>query len=154
MKLLLAYATYSSGTVTASQEVEKELTEKGVSVTRIDIREVAQDELSNFDVIIFASPSWLNNGKEGQPHEFFLRFMGDMQGKTLPGKKFAIFGLGDTAYMYFCGAVDYLEAFVKDLQGELLVASLRIDGFYFDQAGNTKKLQQWADTVAAKVTSS
>lgn len=151
MKLLLAYATYSSGTKTASKIVAERLKDQKIDVTRKEIRKVATDELEAYDAIVFASPSWLNNGKEGQPHDFFLTFIEKMRGKTYPDKQFAIFGLGDTAYMHFCGAVDNLEAFVGDLNGKLVLQSLRIDGFYFNQQQNTKLLKDWADQLAQKL---
>src|SRR5437588_593042 len=99
MHILLAYATYSSGTATASELVEHQLAQAGLAVTRKEIRAVKPDDLAAFDCIILGSPSWKNNDQEGQPHEFFLDFMATMAGKTLPGKQFAIFGLGDSSYM-------------------------------------------------------
>lgn len=148
MKTLLAYATYSSGTQTASLAVAEELTKQGHTVERKNIHDITPDELNQYDLIILASPSWLNDGKEGQPHEYFLHFIETMQGKELPGKLFAIFGLGDTAYMNFCGAVDHLEAFVKSVKGKLVIESLRIDGFYYSQAHNTDLLKSWAHKLA------
>jgi flavodoxin len=63
---------------------------------------------------------------------------------TLPGKHFAIFGLGDSAYPQFTGAVNHLEEFVKKLGGKLVIESCRIDGFFFDQENNEKKLTDWS----------
>lgn len=146
MKILLAFATYSSGTDLASQLVEEKLKEK-YQIERKDIREVLFGELENADVVIFASPSWRTRKGDGQPHEFFLDFMDKMEGKKVPGKKFAIMGLGDTAYTNFCGAVDVLETFVGQLDGELLCPSLRIDGFYFNQHENEEHIRSWAHSL-------
>lgn len=148
MKILVAYATNSSGTLIASQVVANILKEKGHELTHRDIRNVKPESLENFDLVIFGSPSWNYNKMEGQPHEFFTTFIQSMTGKKTPGKKYAIFGLGDTAYMYFCGAVDYLEEFVHDLQGELVIPSLRIDGFFFQQSTNEKNLREWAEQIS------
>jgi len=147
MKVLLAYATNSSGTLVASQTIVNNLKENENEVTHRDIRSVKPETLNTFDLIIFGSPSWNYNKMEGQPHEFFTQFMEKMKDKTCEGKQFAIFGLGDSAYMYFCGAVDYLEAFVKKLDGTLLVPSLRIDGFYFNQPKNEEKLREWTKEI-------
>lgn len=148
MNVLIGYATYSSGTATAAEVVAKVVKAKGNSVTVKAIKQVVPDELHAYDLIIFGSPSWENNGKEGQPHEDFLDFIQTMQGKTLTGKKFAIFGLGDSSYMNFCGATDCLAQFVHDLDGTLAGELCRIDGYFFDQDTNNAKLTSWSHIIA------
>lgn len=147
MQVLIAYATYSSGTQTVSELLEKYLKEKGWEICRKNIRDITPEMLSNYELVLFGSPSWLNNKKDGQPHEFFLQFMASMQGKSFSGSQFAVFGLGDTAYPNFCGAVHELEEFIKTLGGNLITESLRIDGYYFNEEENTKMLYAWADRV-------
>lgn len=149
MKMLIAYATYSSSTESASKVIESVLSQSH-EVTRKNIKEVIPDELHNYDVILFGSPSWWNRSKDGQPHEFFLEFMDSMQGKRVE-KPFAIFGNGDSAYTHFTGAVDVLEQFVDYLGGKKIAPSLRIDGYYFDQPGNEKLVKEWAETVHSKL---
>lgn len=146
MKILLAYATYSSGTDLATQIVQ-EILQKQHNVVRKDIRTVSFNELENADVILFASPSWRTRKGDGQPHEFFLDYIDSMQGKSLPEKRFAIVGLGDSAYTHFCGAVDVLESFVSQLGGNLLIPSLRIDGFYFSQQKNEDHIRDWTHSL-------
>ncbi|HVZ58395.1 MAG TPA: flavodoxin domain-containing protein [Patescibacteria group bacterium] len=149
MKVLLAYATYSSGTDLASQLVTSLLTAHNISVERKNIREVSPENLSDYDLVIFASPSWRTRKGDGYPHEFFLDFMEKPQAENCRGRKFAIFGLGDRVYTHFCGAVDHLESFVQELGGVLLVPSLRIDGFYFNQEENEQKLREWTSQLLA-----
>ena len=143
MKVLLIYATYSSGTEVASGVVG-DILSKDHELTIKKLPEASPADLQNFDVIIMASPSWEHEKEQGYPHEFWLKFIEKAGEMTLPGKKFAIFGLGDTAYPKFTGAVDHLEAFVKKLGGTLLIESMRIDGFFFDQENNETKLRDWA----------
>lgn len=147
MRVLLAFATYSSGTDLATNLVVDVFTKNNIKIEKKDIREVTFEDLHQANVIIFASPSWRTRKGDGQPHEFFLDFIERMEGQTLPGKLFAIVGLGDTAYTNFCGAVDVLENFVKGLQGTLIYPSLRIDGFYFNQAENEQKIKNWAHNL-------
>ena len=146
MKILLAYATYSSGTDLATQIVQ-EILQKQHNVVRKDIRTVSLNELENADVILFASQSWRTRKGDGQHHEFFLDYIDSMQGKSLPEKRFAIVGLGDSAYTHFCGAVDVLESFVSQLGGNLLIPSLRIDGFYFSQQKNEDHIRDWTHSL-------
>ncbi len=111
------------------------------------VRDTKQDQLSGYDVILFGSPSWDYNGKEGQLHEEMRIFVEGTNNLSLEGKKVAVFGLGDSSYMYFTGAVSHLEKFVADCHASLLVPSLRIDGFYFDLDANEKKVHEWAAEV-------
>lgn len=131
----------------ASHIIVGVLSEKGHEVTHKDIRNIKPDSLSQYDLIIFGSPSWNYEKTEGMPHEFFLRFMQQMEGQSLTGKKFAVYGLGDTAYIHFCGAVDHIEEFIKKLGGTVVSEPLRIDGFFFDQKNNELKLQEWAENL-------
>jgi flavodoxin short chain len=149
-KILIAYATNSGGTLTVAQLIGEKLKEKGFEVLLKDIREVKKETLPEFDLIIFGSPSWDYNDKEGQPHEFFTKFMEDCDGVKL--KKVAVFGLGDTAYLHFCGAVDYIENFVKKNGGEIAVESLRIDGFFFSQKENEERALDWTYVLTGNVT--
>ena len=151
MKVLLAYATYSSSTESASKVIEKVLSEQH-EVTRKNIKDVKPEELNEHDVIVFGSPSWMNRGKDGQPHEFFLSFMDTMNGKRVE-KPFAIFGMGDRMYTHFTGAVTVLEKFVDTLGGKRITGSLRIDGFYFNQPENEKTVEKWAEKLSSAIAS-
>ena len=151
MKVLLAYATYSSGTDLASQLVTTLLTEKDISVERINIKEVEPSVLVNYDYVIFASPSWRTRKGDGQPHEFFLDFMDKTENISFSGIKFAIFGLGDKAYTHFGGGVDNLVAFVKEKGGEIIIEPLKIDGFYFNQHENEQLLVDWTQNLITSI---
>jgi flavodoxin I len=152
MHILVAYATNSSGTLVTSVVIATILKNAGHTIAHKDIRAVLPNELTNYDLIVFGSPSWDYNSPEGrlegQPHEFFRKFIKEADSISLPNKRFAIFGLGDTAYIKFTGAVDHLEVFVKKMGGKLIIPSLRIDGFYFNQEDNEKKAALWADELA------
>ncbi|GIW61395.1 MAG: putative flavodoxin-2 [Patescibacteria group bacterium] len=151
MQFFIGYATYSSGTLLVSEIIENELNKVSARVVRKDIRYASKNDLKQSDVVILGSPSWWNRHKDGMPHEFMLSFMESLQGFTFPAKKFAIFGLGDTAYAKFCGAVDQLEDFVGSLKGELIVPSLRIDGFFFQQKENEKKVKEWTQKIISHI---
>lgn len=143
MNILIAYATNSGGTADAANIVNTALTDGGHQVTLKVIRDVTPDELGTFNLILFGSPSWDTAMQEGMPHEDFIAFIEKTKGKTYTDKPFAIFGLGDSSYTHFCGAVDHLEEFVKAMQGKLITESLRIDGYY-TQPGNGEKVKAWA----------
>lgn len=148
MNILLIYATNSGGTFLSSGIISEVLKKHQHTVTVKNVRDAKPDDIANYDLIILGSPSWDYQGKEGQPHQDYLPFMEKAQGKSFPDKPFAIFGLGDSSFAYFTGAVDHLENFVKTIGGKLVIDSLRIDGFYFDQDKNSQIITDWAERVA------
>lgn len=155
MNVLIVYATNSGGTQRATEVVSEVLSAAGHAVTRKKTVEANPDEIARYDLTILASPSWdyqdKEGRKEGQPHIEMRGFMEKAVGKTFPDTKFAVMGLGDTSYMYFTGAVDHLEKFVDTLQGQKVIDSLRIDGFYFDQDANEAKVRDWAGKITESI---
>lgn len=147
MNVLIAYATNSGGTFFATQTVEHALKSKRHSVTHKEIEDTNCNELKSYDLIIFASPSWNYAGAEGELQTSFRTFVGNYSGNSLKNKKCAVFGLGDSSYLYFCGAVDRLEKFVKEHGGKLFALSLRIDGYYRNEQLHNEMLEQWVEKI-------
>ncbi len=149
MNILVVYATNSGTTMTTAQTISDKLTGKGHTVTQKEVRDATVEDFSTPDAILLGSPSWDFEGHEGMPHEDWIPLMDKMKTMTLENKPIAIFGLGDSSYKHFCGAVDHMEELVKTMKGKLLTPSLRIDKFYSDQTGNMDKINAWADSVIA-----
>lgn len=147
MNILLAYATYSGGTQTASDFLNQTLTGMGHTVTVKMISEITFEDTLNYDLRIFASPSWDNDGLEGQPHIDFVTFIKSSESKKFEGKPCAVFGLGDSSYGHFCGAVDIIQDFVKKAEGNLIVEPLKIDGYLFNMDANNALLKDWASKL-------
>ncbi len=145
MKILIVYATYSSGTQIAAQFLASVLKEQHNDVVIKTADQIEPDEFKLYDLVVLGSPSWKVSGEEGQPHQFFVSLIKKMQGVTLDGKKFAVFGLGHSAhYKDFCGAVNHLEEAIRKTKGALALESLKIDAFYFHQKENEERLLNWA----------
>lgn len=147
MNILIVYATYSSGTLTASELIRDTLNESGHTAILKNVATVEPDEFNDHDLVILGSPSWMIDHKDGQPHHLYFDLFKKAAGKQFAGKNFAVFGLGDTTFAHFCGAVDHLEDFVEDIQGTLTTPSLRIDSYYFDQEKNEAELKLWLNQV-------
>lgn len=148
MRVLLLYATNSGSTQATGEIITTELTKKGHQVAMKQVREGTPQDLETYEAIVLGSPTWDYEGLEGQVHEDYRPFMAKLTGKQLANKKFAVFALGDRSYSIFCGAADQLEKFVKDLGGTLVIDSLRINGFYFDQDNNTRLITEWAGKLS------
>ncbi len=152
MNTLILFATNSGATDIVSQLIADTLTQNGQTVTRKMVHETSPDDLGNFDAIVLGSPSWDFDGKEGQPHEDYFPFMEKLADKTFENKPFAVFGLGDSSYTHFCGAVEHLEALVAKLKGKKIIDSLKIDGFYYKQDIHTQSTKTWAENLAKALT--
>jgi flavodoxin I len=147
MNVLQIYATNSGSTQLATDIVAQALRTRGATVTVKNASEATPDDLKSPDLIILSSPSWDYQGQDGQPHDDMMRFIGLSEGRILENKPFAVFGLGDSSYPHFCGAVDVMEQFVARMKGKLIVPSLRIDGFFFNQEKHTETLKTWVSTI-------
>ncbi len=150
MHIILVYATNSGSTYLVGQLI-KEVLEKNHAIT---VKTAAETNLADFkkaDLIILGSPSWYFDHKEGYPHETMMHLISKLRGENFSYTKFAIYGCGDSSYTYLCGAVDHLEKWVAEIQGQKIVDSLRIDGFYFDEEKNSRLVTAWAEELSKKI---
>jgi len=144
MNVGIFYATYSGGTQMAADFLAQDLKASGHNVDLKQISQVSFEDTLTYDLRIFASPSWDDGEKEGQPHVDFISFIKNSSSKDFSNKLCAVFGLGDISYGHFCGAVDHLEEFIKESNGKLITESLKIDNYLMDMDGYNKKLDEWA----------
>jgi flavodoxin I len=130
-----------------AQTVEGLLTQKGHTVTTKEVKEVTLPDIQGAGAVILGSPSWDFDGKEGMPHEDYVPLIEQLKTQTYEGKPFAIFGLGDSSYTHFCGAVDHLEELVTSMKGKLVTPSLRIDKFFSDQTKHMEAINTWTNNL-------
>src|SRR5690606_14932298 len=109
---------------------------------------VTISELTNTDLTIFATPSWLERKLDGQPHTSFLQFMDAAQNDSFSGMKYALVGLGDSTYARFCHGIDVIEEFLKQKQTEKKGETLKLDSFFFDQERQTVRLNEWLEQLS------
>ncbi|MCL4200446.1 flavodoxin domain-containing protein [Patescibacteria group bacterium] len=151
MKTLILYGTLSGSTMTAAELVGSTLREAGHDTNVVSIESATNDLVTAHDALIIASPSWEDEGKDGQPLPEIRKFLESLTTADLTGKKVAVVGLGDIAYPHFCGAVDVLEAKLKELGVTPATASLRVDRYY-SLPDNEQKVKNWSANFAKAVT--
>lgn len=150
MNILIVFTTNSGSTLAACNIAEEILVSLKHAVIKKNPKDTSYEDLLTADTIILASPSWNYGELEGQPHEDFLPFFKNLEGKTLEGKPFAILGLGDSTYMNFCGANDHLSNFVKTIHGKLISTPLSIDRFY-QKKENPELVKSWAHSFVVSL---
>jgi flavodoxin I len=151
MKLFVIYGTLSGSTMTAGSVLAEELTKKGMEVTVGTADSVNKDQVLDADTIVFGSPSWEDEGKDGQPLPEVRHLIEEFTSADLAQKKVAIFGLGDTSYPHFCGAVDVMEGLLKERGSVPVTPSLKIDKYY-SSPDNEQKVRAWAQSLATSLT--
>ncbi|MCR6597272.1 flavodoxin [Bacillus halotolerans] len=123
-KILLVYATMSGNTEAMADLIEKGLQEAEAEVDRFEAMDIDDAELFNdYEHIILGTYTW---GDGDLPDEF-LDLVEEMEALDFTGKTCAVFGSGDTAYEYFCGAVDTLEEKIKERGGEIVLPSVKVE---------------------------
>ena len=147
MNVYLVYATNSGGTEIVANNIAAVLREAGHTVEVKNVSEATAEAVLAADAAVIGSCTWDYEGAEGQPHEGYRPLMEALRQKKTTGKKFAVFALGDSSYTVFCGAATELEKWVKEIGGNLVTPSLRIDGYYFKQAEHDEAAKAWAQTL-------
>ncbi|MEC1647230.1 flavodoxin [Bacillus halotolerans] len=123
-KILLVYATMSGNTEAMADLIEKGLQEAEAEVDRFEAMDIDDAELFNdYEHIILGTYTW---GDGDLPDEF-LDLAEEMEALDFTGKTCAVFGSGDTAYEYFCGAVDTLEEKIKERGAEIVLPSVKVE---------------------------
>jgi len=130
MKIFLVYGTLSGSTMTAAEVIASSLRGGGYDVTVVSSESATKEQLASHDVLVLGSPSWEDQGKDGQPLPEITAFLAQLTAQDLANKKVALFGLGDISYPHFCGAIDVMEARLKELGVTPIIESLRVDRYY------------------------
>ncbi len=147
MKCLLIYGTLSGSTMTAAELIGSTLRNAGHEVDVTPVENASKETISGYGAVIIGSPSWEDQGKDGQPLPEITALLSSLKKEDLANKKIFIFGLGDVSYPHFCGAVDVIEAKLKELDIVPAIASLRIDRYY-SIPDNEEKVKAWADSLS------
>ncbi len=151
MDILIVYATNSGGTYLAGQYIQDVLQEHGHQVVLKKAKDTTSQELGQYQVVIFGSPSWYVDGREGQMHWDMAKLLDAIPDALLHKKQCAVYGLGDNSYAYFCGAVDAIEIKLAQHNMQIVVPSLRINEFYYQPDANAADIKQWAHKLAGRV---
>jgi flavodoxin len=143
MKILISYATYAGSTEATAEYIKRLLEQQNHDVTLQNISETTPEQVKGSDLSLFGSPSWLQNGEQGQPHTYFFDFFETYTDESFQDQRISLFGLGDQTYTYYCGAVDVIGNFFSERKAHIIGEPLRIENFYIDNNGKEEQVKEW-----------
>ncbi len=138
--VLLVYGSTTGNTEMTAEQIADNLSDHQVEVQ--DVVDTTPEDLESAEILLLGSSTW----DDGLLQQDFREFVDGLE-VDLSGKKMAIFGLGDSNYPDFCEAADILEEKFTGMGGELVVDSLRIDGFP-DEPENEDKIDTWSEELS------
>ncbi len=143
---LIIYGSTTGNTEFTAEEIETTLKENNVDVTLKNVTDVGVEELEKkFDIYLLGASTWGEDEIELQ--EDFIDFFDDMKNApSFEGKRFALFGCGDSSYDYFCGAVDAIEERITAKGGTIVAELLKIDG-----DPETAEIKEWTQSVVSNI---
>jgi len=107
----------------------------------LDVMDAGNLNYADYDLIIFLCSTW----DDGQPNINGREYLQSLTSDKTQGKKWAVIGLGDSAYPHFCGAVPIIEARLKELGANLAGESFKVDGMVDEMV--VDKVVAWVETV-------
>ncbi len=144
---LLIYGSLTGNTEGVAYKIQELLRSKS---KEIDVKNAIDADLSDltgsYSGFIFGCSTWDDGLPASDFNDFIERI--NTAKPNLAGKKIAIFGLGDSNYVHFCGATTIMEkTFVTEMNGAKIIETLHIDG-YPDMEENQAIIKNWVEKLA------
>ncbi len=143
-KVLIFYSSQTFNTADAATALHKELTEQVPQMEFVlaNVKELAVDEILQYTTVIFGTSTW-DDAHNPDTEEFLQRV--DAQKPDFSKMNWALFGLGDSSYPEFCGAVPLVKAAIEPYGAQVYDPFFFIDGYPTDPliAGLTEWAKQF-----------
>ena len=112
------------------------------SGTVYDMADVSVEDLKSFENVIIITSTY----GEGEHPDNGQILWDDVQGVDKLSCNYAVLGLGDTAYDFFCKSAEDWDSFFSSLGAKRKIETLKLDVDYKEQANN------WIETVKSTFT--
>lgn len=145
-KVIVVYASMTGNTEEMAEAIAAGVKEAGVEVVYKEAFDAKASELEQYDAIIVGAYTW----GDGELPDEILDFYEELDEIDLNGKKAAVFGSGDSSYPIYCGAVDTIEAKLKELGAEIVAESLKVE--YNPSDAEKEQCKELGRQVAGLVT--
>ncbi|WP_127498845.1 flavodoxin [Paenibacillus glycanilyticus] len=123
MKVIVAYASLTGNTEEMAEAIAAGAREAGAEVVVRDAYDADASELDQYEGIAIGAYTW----GDGELPDEFIDFYEALSNLDLSGRKAVVFGSGDSSYPIFCGAVDTIEAKLREIGAELVLPGLKVE---------------------------
>src|SRR5690606_17376468 len=142
--LTILYGTETGNSLEVAQRLASRAEELGLSPRTADMASYKARGLKDEqDVLIVTSTH--GEGEPPEPALDFFEFIHGRKAPKLAGTRYAVLGLGDSTYEFFCGASRKLDERLRELGAEQLHACVDCDVDYEDAAA------EWIETVLGQL---
>ncbi len=132
-KVIIIFGSETGNTESIAEAVKTALAAKGHEVNCVSAADAPSENFAaEYDCVLMGCSAWGIDDLELQSD--FADFVENFDKMGLAGKKCAAFASGDTAYEYYCGAVDFLENKYDEVGAKTIADGLRCEG----DAGDNK----------------
>ena len=139
-KLLIIYASETGNAEGLALKARKLATKQGFDAKILDMADADLETLAKTKNLIVMAATW----GEGDPPErsaaFYQRLMSN-DAPQLPGMRFAVLALGDTAYINFCETGRSIDARLKALGATRVADRIDLDLDYAKQAASMARFE-------------
>jgi sulfite reductase (NADPH) flavoprotein alpha-component len=132
-KLLIVYASETGNAEGLALKARKLATKQGFDVKLLDMADADLDTFAKATNLIVMAATW----GEGDPPERAAAFYNSLMSSDapqLPNLRFAVLGLGDTAYVNFCETGRLLDLRLEELGAKRAADRIELDLDYAKQA--------------------
>ncbi len=145
-KVTIIYGSVGGNTHLVVERVSTELGKNNIETVLVKSLSADASNIEGSNLVIFASPTYYH----GLLEDHFAVFISKLKLENISGLDFAIIGLGDKKYdsEYITESAQILEDFVNDNGGNIVMNSLRINGY---PLAKEKLITRWAQKLAKKI---
>ena len=142
-RALIVYGSTTGNTEYVAGVVDRVLNGQGFSTSKLDAGQAdAAGLCDGYDLVLFGCSTWGHDTIELQ--DDFIDLFDNFEKINAAGKAVAVFGCGDTAYPYYCGAVDVIAEKLAEMGAKVVGELLKIDG---DPQSEDAEIETWAEQV-------
>lgn len=149
MNILIAYSTLLGEAERISrdlyEQIRIELKEHTFQISNVE--DLTPSQIHDHDVTIIIASTTGDGDLNPDAEEFIKKIHNDSA--DFNGDTFALFGIGETFYPHFCGAIDTIEKELK-IRHATIVGDIKKEEIYGNE-NIDKTLYNWAKEVIASI---
>ncbi|MBV1911248.1 MAG: assimilatory sulfite reductase (NADPH) flavoprotein subunit [Kangiellaceae bacterium] len=144
VKVQVLYASQTGNSETIAQSLFSTLGQAGITVELTSLNDFKPKELAKKDILLFA----ISTHGEGEPPDDaldFFEFLSSKRAPKLDKVQYAVLGLGDSSYEFFCQTGKDLDQALSGLGATPIVARVDCDLDY------DRQVEHWIESVRLKL---